>query len=68
MSLKPILTDREMEVLAFTADGLTQQEIGRRMFVSVDTVKTHRAKLFRKLDARNAPHAVSRGYQTGLLP
>ena len=47
------LTDREEEVLAHVAHGLTNAEIARELHVSLSTVKTHLASLMTKLDARN---------------
>ncbi len=54
----PSLTEREREVLALIARGRTNPEIGRELFLSVDTVKTHVQSLFRKLDVRNRTQAA----------
>ena len=43
------------------ADGKSNAEIGRELFVSEDTVKTHARRLFRKLGARDRAHAVAAG-------
>ncbi len=44
------LTDRELEVLTLIAEGLTNQRIGERLFISVKTVQAHRANIMEKLD------------------
>jgi DNA-binding NarL/FixJ family response regulator len=47
------LSDREVQVLTFLASGLTNREIGARLFISAKTVDTHRANLLQKLGLRN---------------
>jgi DNA-binding NarL/FixJ family response regulator len=61
------LTEREMQVLLGMADGKSNAEIGRELFVSEDTVKTHARRLFRKLGARDRAHAVAAGFRAGLV-
>jgi DNA-binding NarL/FixJ family response regulator len=63
----PPLTERELQVLRGMADGKSNAEIGRELFVSEDTVKTHARRLFRKLGARDRAHAVASGFRTGLV-
>src|SRR5262245_13286510 len=63
----PALTERELQVLRGMADGKSNAEIGRELFVSEDTVKTHARRLFRKLGARDRAHAVASGFRTGLV-
>jgi DNA-binding NarL/FixJ family response regulator len=63
----PSLTERELQVLRGMADGKSNAEIGRELFVSEDTVKTHARRLFRKLGARDRAHAVASGFRTGLV-
>jgi DNA-binding NarL/FixJ family response regulator len=53
------LTVRESEALAMLVCGLSNREIARAMFVSIDTVKTHLANVYRKLDVRNRAEAVA---------
>ena len=62
-----VLTEREMQVLLGMADGKSNAEIGRELFVSEDTVKTHARRLFRKLGARDRAHAVAAGFRAGLV-
>lgn len=64
---RPALTERELQVLRGMADGKSNAEIGRDLFVSEDTVKTHARRLFRKLGARDRAHAVAAGFRTGLV-
>lgn len=61
------LTEREAQVLRGMADGKSNAEIGREIFVSEDTVKTHARRLFRKLGARDRAHAVAAGFRAGLV-
>jgi DNA-binding NarL/FixJ family response regulator len=61
------LTERELQVLRGMADGKSNAEIGRELFVSEDTVKTHARRLFRKLGARDRAHAVASGFRIGLV-
>ncbi|MGW0436113.1 response regulator transcription factor [Micromonospora sp. NPDC003197] len=62
-----VLTEREMQVLLGMADGKSNAEIGRELYVSEDTVKTHARRLFRKLGARDRAHAVAAGFRAGLV-
>jgi DNA-binding NarL/FixJ family response regulator len=62
-----MLTERELQVLRGMADGRSNAEIGRDLFVSEDTVKTHARRLFRKLGARDRAHAVAAGFRQGLV-
>ncbi|MFC8276609.1 response regulator [Streptomyces sp. NPDC057271] len=61
------LTDREAEVLALVADGLSNQEIGARLSISTATVKTHINNLFAKAGVRDRAQAVRYAYQHGLV-
>ncbi|MFP3465290.1 response regulator [Leifsonia sp. SIMBA_070] len=61
------LTDREREVLALVAHGLTNTEIGARLFLSPLTAKTHVSRIMTKLDARDRVHLVVLAYETGLV-
>jgi DNA-binding NarL/FixJ family response regulator len=66
--LRAPLTEREMQVLQGMAEGRSNAEIGRELYVSEDTVKTHARRLFRKLGARDRAHAVAVGFRSGVLP
>ena len=61
------LTRREEEVLRLLADGLTNREIGRRLFITQKTVGTHVAHIFRKLDVHTRLEAAGRAQQLGVL-
>jgi DNA-binding NarL/FixJ family response regulator len=63
----PMLTERELEVLAGMCEGRSNAEIGRSLFLSEDTVKTHARRLFKKLGALDRAHAVALGYRWGLV-
>jgi NarL family two-component system response regulator LiaR len=62
------ITRREMEVLELMAQGLSNQEIAAKLFVSENTVKTHLSRVFDKLGARRRTQAVQLGKEMGLLP
>ena len=62
------VSKREYEVLELMALGLSNQEIADKLFVSLNTVKTHSSNLFMKLDARRRTQAVQRAKEFGLLP
>lgn len=52
-SQMPVLTKREKEILKYIADGFTNMQISRQLFISIDTVDTHRKNLYTKLDVNN---------------
>ena len=62
------ISKREYEVLVSLAEGLSNQQIADKLFVSLNTVKTHSSNLFMKLDARRRTQAVRRAQELGLLP
>ena len=62
-----VLTEREREVMALVAEGLTNDEIGDRLFVSPVTAKTHVNRAMTKLGARDRAQLVVVAYQTGLV-
>ena len=63
----PTLTEREMQVLTGMSRGRSNAEIGRELYLSEDTVKTHARRLFRKLGAADRAHAVAVGFRAGLV-
>jgi DNA-binding NarL/FixJ family response regulator len=64
---KPALTPRESEVLAHVADGLSHDEIGQRLSISPETVRTHVRKACERLNARTRTHAVATALRLGLF-
>ena len=64
---RPALTPRESEVLAHVADGLSHEEIGRRLSISPETVRTHVRKACERLNARTRTHAVATALRLGLF-
>jgi DNA-binding NarL/FixJ family response regulator len=61
------LTDREREVLALVGEGLSNDEIGGRLFMSPLTAKTHVSRIMQKLSARDRARLVVTAYETGLV-
>lgn len=62
------LTNRELEILAQIAAGLSNREIAERLYVSENTVKTHTASVFEKLSAKRRTQAVQLAKEAGLIP
>lgn len=62
-----VLTNREREVLTLVAGGLTNDEIGQRLYVSPATARTHVSRIMTKLAARDRTQLVVLGYETGLV-
>lgn len=62
------ITPREFEILEALAAGHSNREIAERLFVSENTVKTHAARLFDKLQAQRRTQAVQRAKEAGLIP
>jgi DNA-binding NarL/FixJ family response regulator len=61
------LTDREREVMALAAEGLSNDEIAQRLFVSPATAKTHVSRAMVKLGARDRAQLVVMAYESGLV-
>lgn len=62
------ITMRELQVLLGMSHGRSNGDIAKALFLSEDTVKSHAARLFRKLGARDRAHAVRLGFEYRLLP
>ncbi|MBI2238495.1 MAG: response regulator transcription factor [Actinobacteria bacterium] len=62
------LTPREEEVLALIARGLTNRQIAEELFISLNTVETHRRHILEKLGARSRAELVAHAMERGLLP
>ena len=65
---KLAISKREQEVLELMAQGLSNQEIADRAFLSIHTVKTHASNLFVKLDVQRRTQAVKRAKELGIIP
>jgi DNA-binding NarL/FixJ family response regulator len=63
----PAISARETEVLRLVARGLTNADIGRELFISEATVKTHLLRAFNKLDVADRTAAVTTAMEHGLL-
>jgi len=63
----PALSERELQVLSGMSRGRSNAEIGRELYLSEDTVKTHARRLFRKLGASDRAHAVALGFRWGMV-
>jgi DNA-binding NarL/FixJ family response regulator len=61
------LTDRELDVFRLIARGLTNVEIGKELYISDTTVKTHITHILQKLDLRDRVQAVVLAYETGVF-
>jgi LuxR family maltose regulon positive regulatory protein len=61
------LSEREFEVLQLIAQGLSNQELTRKLFVTLSTVKGHNLRIFAKLQAKSRTEAVARARELGLL-
>jgi DNA-binding CsgD family transcriptional regulator len=64
---KPLLSDREKEILRLIADGHASKQIADRLFISVNTVNTHRQRIIEKLNVSNTAEAVRYAIELGLL-
>jgi len=61
------LSQRELEVLRLIAEGLSNQEIAKRLFLSPNTIKTHSSRLFEKLDVRRRTQAVDKAKKLHII-
>lgn len=61
------LTERELEILAYLPDHATAGEIAERCYVSVNTLKTHTAHIYRKLEVSGRSAAIVRARELGLI-
>jgi len=62
------LSKRELEVLQLMAEGLSNQEIASRLFVSLNTVKTHSAQIFEKMEVKRRTQAVDMARRSSIIP
>lgn len=62
------ISKRELEVLELIAQGFSNNEIAERLFVSLNTIKTHSSKLFEKLEVNRRTQAVEAAKRLGIIP
>ena len=62
------ISEREHEVLALLAEGLSNKELAERLFVSTNTIKTHLARVYDKLDVARRTQAVQKARSLRLIP
>lgn len=62
------LTERELEVLSAMAEGMSNQEIADKLFLSVPTIKTHASNIFDKLDVKRRTQAIEKGKSLNIIP
>lgn len=65
MTGRPLLTPRQREVLAWTAQGDSQKQVARRLGLSEHTIKNHLTAIFARLGARTVAHAVYLAFGAG---
>jgi LuxR family maltose regulon positive regulatory protein len=66
-SLVEPLSPRELEVLRLIAQGLSNQEIGQKLFLALDTVKGHNRRIFEKLQVQRRTEAIARARELGII-
>jgi NarL family two-component system response regulator LiaR len=62
------ISKREFEVLELISHGLSNQEIADKLFVSLNTIKTHSSNLFVKLDVKRRTQAIQKAKELNLIP
>lgn len=62
------MSHRELEVLQLMANGLSNQEIADHLFLSLNTVKTHSARVFEKMEVKRRTQAIEKGKRLFLIP
>jgi LuxR family maltose regulon positive regulatory protein len=62
------LSPREVEILQLVAEGLSNREIGERLFLALDTVKGHNRRIFEKLQVQRRTEAIAKARALNLLP
>jgi len=62
------ISKRELEVLQLIAEGLSNQEIAGRLFVSLHTIKTHSSNLFEKMEVKRRTQAIEKAKRLNIIP
>jgi DNA-binding NarL/FixJ family response regulator len=66
-SQQPVLTRREKEIVKLIADGLTNAQIAQHLFLSIDTVDSHRKNLYAKLNIKNTALLIRYALDNGII-
>ncbi len=66
-SRQPVLTKREKEIIKLVAEGFTNLQISRQLFISIDTVDTHRKNLYSKLSVNNTAQLIRYALDNGII-
>jgi DNA-binding NarL/FixJ family response regulator len=66
-SHQPVLTKREKEIMKLIVEGLTNSQIAKHLFLSVDTVDTHRRNLYTKLNVKNTALLIRYALDNGIF-
>lgn len=64
---QPVLTRREREILHLIADGLTNPQIAEKLFISLNTVDTHRKNLLAKFETNNSASLIKLASKSGII-
>jgi len=64
---RPLLTKREKEILGLITEGLTNMQIGEKLFISIDTVDSHRKNLYNKLNVKNTAMLMRYAIENDLI-
>ncbi|WP_435522202.1 response regulator transcription factor [Chryseobacterium indoltheticum] len=65
--IKDPLTKREMEILKLICDGLSSKDISEKLFISINTVETHRKRILLKLNVRNSVGVVKYALENNII-
>ena len=61
------LSQREIQIIRLSAEGLTAAQIADKVFLSVNTVNTHRQRIYRKMDVKNVSEMLRKATEIGIL-
>ena len=61
------ITEREMEILKLLARDFTSRELAEQLYISIETVRSHRKNLIRKMKVKTTGGLVGKGFQLGLI-
>ena len=65
--IKEPLTRRELEILRLICDGLSSKDIGEKLFISINTVETHRKRILMKLNVKNSVGVVKYAMENNIF-